>query len=262
MTIDGARRRFFILGPTASGKATVAAELARKVGGELISVDSMKIYRGMDIGTAKPSPALRSEVPFHLIDIRDPAAGFSVAEFVSEALAAERAILERGRVPIYAGGTALYVRGLTEGVFEGPGADWDLRHRHAHEHAAEGGPESLHARLRAVDPKAAARLHPNDLRRVSRALEVYEKTGRPISDLQDQWKDAPRPGRVLAGILWPRDVLYRRIDERVDRMIAAGLVDEARGLFERAAGIGREAAQALGYRELFAFFAGKIGSLP
>jgi tRNA dimethylallyltransferase len=225
----------------------------------------------MDIGTAKPSVAARRGVPFHLIDIRDPAASMSVKDFVREADAAEADVLARGRVPIFAGGTALYVKALVEGLFEGPAADWDLRRRLEAE-AAEHGPEALHERLATVDPKTAARLHPRDLRRVIRALEVHEKTGRPIADLQRQWSDdafggaeaasaPPRRTTTILGLLWPRDVLNRRIDERVDRMMAAGFEAEARALLARPGGIGREAAQALGYREMLAFIRGEIPDL-
>jgi len=270
----GNPRRFFILGPTASGKGRLAVEVALALraggsadaeprGGEIVSVDSMKVYRGMDVGTAKPAPAARRGVPFHLLDIRDPRDSMSVAEWVAEALAAEREIRARGRVPIFAGGTALYLRGLTEGVFEGPPADWELR-RALEREADEAGEAALHARLATVDPRTAARLHPNDRRRVIRALEVFEKTGRPISEMQTQWvsetfggPEAARNARALVGILWPRETLYRRIDERVDRMFAAGFVEEARGLLARGEGaIGREAGQALGYRELFEWLRG------
>jgi tRNA dimethylallyltransferase len=257
--VEHRERRFFVIGPTASGKGRLAAEIARRVGGEVISVDSMKVYRGMDIGTAKPDLAARRGVPFHLLDVRDPGDPMSVAQWIDEAAAAEREVRARGRVPIFAGGTALYVRALTEGVFEGPAADWELRRALAL-YADENGVLALHARLAAIDPKTAARLHPNDRRRVIRALEVHQKTGRPISELQTQWATAafggapaPAGARTLVGLFWPREVLYERIDERVERMFARGFLEEARRLLALPGGIGREAAQALGYRELFAW---------
>lgn len=256
---DPKSRRFFVIGPTASGKGRLAVEIARAVGGEVISVDSMKVYRGMDVGTAKPGADSRRGVAFHLFDVREPSEPMSVADWIDAALAAEREILARGKVPIFAGGTALYVRGLTEGVFEGPPADWDLR-RALEREAEERGLATLHARLAAVDPKTAGRLHPNDRRRVIRALEVFEKTGRPISEMQRQWASAtfgagpaPLASRALVGVLWPRELLYARIDERVDGMFAAGFVEEARLLLAREGGVGREASQALGYREIFAW---------
>ncbi len=264
-------RRFFIVGPTASGKGRLAVEVARLVGGEVISVDSMKVYRGMDVGTAKPPPEARRGVPFHLLDIRHPSESMSAAAWREEALAAEAGVRARGRVPIFAGGTALYVRALTEGVFEGPPADWTLR-RALEAEAERAGTAALHARLAAVDPKTAARLHPHDRRRVIRALEVFEKTGRPISELQRQWAspvfggaaaEEARAGRAMVGLLWARDALYRRIDERVERMFARGFVEEARRLLADPRGIGREAAQALGYRELFAWLrAGGAAARP
>jgi tRNA dimethylallyltransferase len=256
MTADSNRRRFFVIGPTASGKGRLAVEIARRVGGEVISADSMKVYRGMDIGTAKPGVEARRGVPFRLLDIRDPWESMNVAQWIEAAIEAEREVLAAGRVPIFAGGTALYVRSLTEGVFEGPPADWDVRRALARE-ADDRGPAALHERLRAIDPKTAARLHPNDRRRVIRALEVYAKTGCPISELQRQWASGAFGGpkatgaRALVGILWPREALYRRIDERVERMFARGFVEEARRLLSHPRGVGREAGQALGYRELF-----------
>ena len=253
-------RRFIVVGPTASGKGRVAVEVARRLGGEVISADSMKVYRGMDVGTAKPGIEERRGVPFHLFDLRHPAEPMSVATWIEHARAAEAEIRSRGRIPVFEGGTALYVRGLTEGVFEGPPADPALRERLAAE-ADQAGEVALHERLRAIDPRTAARLHPNDRRRVIRALEVFEKTGRPISSFQSQWTgevfggEEPRAGRILVGLQWEREALYRRIDSRVDRMFARGLVEECRRLLADPRGVGREAAQALGYREVFDWIA-------
>jgi tRNA dimethylallyltransferase len=241
--------RFFIVGPTASGKGRLAALVALRAGGEVVSCDSMKLYRGMDIGTATPPSAARLGVPFHLFDVREPWEPMSAAIFCREAARAEAEILARGKVPIFSGGTALYVRALTEGLFEGPEADPELRRR-MREEARTHGPARLHARLAEVDPAAAARLHPNDLRRVIRALEVWERTGTPISELQQQWRDAPRADRTLVGVRWGRQALYARIDARVDRMMAEGFVDEVRRLLAQPQGLGQQASQALGYREL------------
>jgi tRNA dimethylallyltransferase len=258
--------RLFIVGPTASGKGRLSVEIALAAGGEVISVDSMKVYRGMDIGTAKPGAEARRGVPFHLQSIRDPHERMSAAEFVREAERVEAEVRARGRLPIFEGGTALYVRALTEGVFEGPEADPALRARLEGE-AREGGREGrlrLHARLAAVDPDAARRLHPNDVRRVVRALEVHEKTGRPISALQSQWTDfegATREealaravaSRRMYGLAWSKEALRARIDARVQRMFEEGFVGEARALLARPGGVSREAEQALGYRQLFAW---------
>jgi len=264
--IDVNPARLFIVGPTASGKGRLAALVALAAGGEVVSVDSMKVYRGMEIGTAVPSAERRLGVPFHLQGVKEPHERTSAAEFIAMAEAAEREIRARGRLPVFEGGTALYVRALTEGVFEGPEADPALRARlEAVAREEPDGRARLHARLREVDPVAAGRLHPNDVRRVVRALEVFEKTGRPISALQSQWTEfdgearadvVPRAqaGRRMYGLRWEKEALHRRIDERVLRMFDAGFEAEALALRARPGGVSREAAQALGFKELFAWF--------
>ncbi|GIW71310.1 MAG: tRNA dimethylallyltransferase [Planctomycetota bacterium] len=249
---QGRAVRLFIVGPTASGKSGLALRVAQRLGGEVLSVDSMKVYRRMDIGTAKPRGASTAGVPIHLIDLVEPWESMSVARFCAAARQVEAEVRARGRLPVFAGGTALYVRALTEGLFEGPAADPELRAALRAE-AARHGPGALHARLAALDPVAAARLHPNDLRRVIRALEVHAKTGHPISELQRQWQDAPRPDRMLVGLRWERSALAARIEQRVDRMFAEGLVEEVRRLRAEPRGLSPQAAQALGYRELLAW---------
>jgi tRNA dimethylallyltransferase len=244
--------RLFIVGATASGKGSLAVELARRLDGEVISVDSMKVYRGMDIGTAKPDAAKRAGIPFHLFDVRAPHERVTAAEFVAEATAIERALLKRGKKPIFAGGTALYMRALTEGLFDGPPAHPALRAKLEAE-AETHGPEHVHAQLQAVDPASAARLHPNDVRRVVRALEVFEATGTSITELQREWADAPRPDRQLFGLSWDRAALYARIDARVERMMEKGFLGEVRTLLAAPKPPGKEARQALGYRELIAW---------
>ncbi|RME71022.1 MAG: tRNA (adenosine(37)-N6)-dimethylallyltransferase MiaA [Planctomycetota bacterium] len=241
--------RLFIVGPTASGKGRLAVEIARRTGGEILSCDSMKVYRGMEIGTATPPAEARAGQRFHLVGIREPHEPMSAAIYCRLAEACEREVRARGAVPIYCGGTALYVRALTEGLFEGVQADPALRAR-LREQAQREGPAALHARLAALDPETARRLHPNDLRRVIRALEVHERTGVPISRLQRQWARTPRPDRVLVGIRWPRELLYERIDRRVERMIEAGWIEEVERLLARPEGLGPQAAQAIGYRTI------------
>lgn len=207
-------------------------ELARYLGAEIISLDSMAVYRRMDIGTAKPSRAEQALVPHHLIDICEPHESYSLADYVAAAERAVADILARARVPLFVGGTPLYLKALLRGIFHGPPADWEFRQRMtsaAHEH----GGEWLHAQVRAVDPVSADRLHPQDTKRLVRVLEVFEKTGQPISQLQQQF-DAARPAsecRVYV-LDWPRDVLYRRINTRVEAMFAAGLVEEVRSLIQ------------------------------
>jgi tRNA dimethylallyltransferase len=248
---------WFLVGPTASGKTAVGVEVARRVGAEVLSLDSMALYRGMDIGTAKPTEAERAGVPHHLIDVAEPHEAFSTGRYIEEA---ERAIAEvtgRGRRPLFVGGTALYLKALTEGFFDGPEADWSLRHRLLAE-AERDGSAALHERLRAVDRAAAERIHPNDVRRIVRALEVFETTGQPISEQQTQFgAPSTRYDCVLAGLRWPRDQLYRRIERRVDTMFEAGLVDEVRRLLASPEGISHAAGQFVGYREVIASLGGE-----
>ena len=225
-------------------------ELARRIGGEIISMDSMALYRGMDIVTAKPSPAERLQVSHHLIDIIEPHEEFSLAQYVEAAAEAARAIRSRGREVLFVGGTPLYLKSLLRGIFQGPPADWAFRRRLTEE-AASNSPAALHQRLARIDPETAGRLHPNDLRRIIRALEVFEKTGQPISRFQQQFNKARSRDECRVFVLaWPRDVLYNRIDSRVEQMFADGLVDEVRDLLAREKPLSRTAAQALGYREV------------
>jgi len=243
-------RAGFLIGQTASGKGAAGFQLARRLRAEIISLDSMKVYRGMDVGTAKPPPERRQQVPYHMLDVADPCEHFSTALYVEGADRAARDIAARGALPLFVGGTALYFKALTEGLFEGPPADPEFRAALRKE-AAEHGSAHLHQRLAAVDPAAAGRIHPNDLRRIERALEVYEKTGSPISELQDQFGRANDAyDATVLGIRRDKDDLHDRINRRVDRMMAAGLLDEVKALTEGPRPLGKEASQALGYREL------------
>jgi tRNA dimethylallyltransferase len=248
----------FLIGCTASGKAKVGQILARRLGGEIVSVDSMKIYRRMDIGTAKPDATILREIPHHMVDVVEPSEAFSLGRYVAGAEAAVSEIAARGRPVLAVGGTMLYVQGLTAGVFEGPGADLEFRGELRARALREGSP-ALHAELTEVDPQAAARIHPNDLRRIERALEVYHTTGTPISELQTQW--AARESRYdcrLVALRWPKDQQNRRINARVKRMLDAGLVEEVRGLLAEPAGIGPQAGQAVGYTEIIAHLRGEL----
>jgi len=219
----------------------------------------MALYRGMDIGTAKPTAAERREVPHHLVDILEPHQEFSLAQYVDAAQRSIGQIKARAREVLFVGGTPLYLKGLLRGIFQGPPADWDFRRRLAKQAEIEG-PDFLHRRLAEVDPPAAERLHPNDTRRLIRALEVYEKTGQPISRLQREF-DVARPAdecRVFV-LQWPTDELNARIDRRVDEMFAAGLVEEVRALLLRPQPLSKTAAQAVGYREVIEHLRGKRG---
>jgi tRNA dimethylallyltransferase len=240
---------WFLAGPTASGKSEAGVELARRINAEVVSLDSMSLYRGMDIGTAKPSSQLRQIVPHHLIDILEPHEEFSVAQYVEAAADVAREIIGRGRSPLFVGGTGLYLRSLLRGVFEGPPADPVLRSA-LEDEAARATPEELHKRLQGVDPTAAARLHPHDVRRIIRALEVHAGTGRPLSEFQQQ-PPLP-PDQWPRNVFWlspPRPWLHDRINRRVENMLEAGLLEEVRRLLAAPQPMGRTARQALGYQE-------------
>jgi tRNA dimethylallyltransferase len=247
-----------ITGQTASGKERAALAVAECLGGEIISMDSMKVYRGMDIGTATADAEARSRVPHHLLDVADPWESFSTPQWGGLAEPALADIAARGRVPVVSGGTVLYLKALLYGLFEGPSADQAIRDRLRAE-ADSVGTAALHDRLRGVDPAAAERIHPNDLRRIVRALEVYELTGRPISQQQQQFGNVrSHLDPLMVALRRNRDDLRRRIDQRVDRMVAAGLEDEVRRLLSSPQGLSREARQAVGYREMIDLLEGRL----
>ena len=254
----GRRRLWFLVGPTASGKTSVALAVAERTGAEILSLDSMAVYRGMDVGTAKPTREERARVPHHLLDLVAAHEAFSTGRYVEAAEAAVADIVARGRIPLFVGGTALYLKALTEGFFDGPPADWTLRNRLKAE-AAERGTAPLHERLRTLDPAAAERTHPNDLRRIVRAIEVHAATGRPISEQQTQFgTPSSQYDCTVAGIRRDRAELYERIDRRVDAMLGQGLVEEVRLLLGDARGISHAAAQFVGYREVIAHLRGDL----
>jgi len=269
--VDAFNQALILTGPTACGKSALALELAERVGAEVVALDSMTVYRGMDVGTAKPTPAERGRVPHHLIDVLDPWESLTVAWWLGRAEEACRDVAARGKRPLFVGGTPFYLKALLHGLFPGPPADEDLR-RALEAEAERDGLAALHARLAAVDPKTAARLHPNDVRRVVRALEVYELTGKPISAWQQTWDTpafaespaaAPPPVAIPAVVLeLPREVLYDRINRRVDTMLAAGWLEEVRRLRDLPRPLSREARQALGYRELLAHLDGTGPAWP
>jgi tRNA dimethylallyltransferase len=249
-------RAIYLTGPTAAGKTEIGVVLAHRLNAEVLALDSMTLYRGMDIATAKPSVAVRAGIPHHLIDMIDPWESASVAAYRDWAAAVAGQVEERGKRVLFVGGTPLYLKALLRGLFIGPAADRELRMRLDREALAHGAP-ALHSRLAALDPGVAARLHPNDRRRIVRALEVIELTGRPISDLQIQ-HEMPAPKRVPVFALdLPRAGLHDRINRRVRNFIDAGLVDEVRRLQAGPHPLSHVAAQAIGYREVIAMLAGQ-----
>lgn len=249
-----------LVGPTAVGKTAISVAVAKQLGAEIISGDSMQVYRGMDIGTAKITPAEMQGVPHHMIDIKDPDEPFTVAEFQERTDRLIREIVDRGRLPMLVGGTGLYIRSVLEPyTFTPMEGDPELRQRLAAEEEAHGAGH-LHRRLQQVDPKAAAKLHPNDLRRIIRALEVFTLTGTPISATQTAAGAEPRYDDLFLALTMDREALYRRIEQRVDQMLAGGWLEEVRRLLERYPPH-LPAMQALGYRELVQYYRGLL-TLP
>lgn len=243
-----------ILGPTASGKSALAMSLARLLGAEILSVDSMQVYRGMDIGTAKPTHKEQAQVRHHLIDLVDPSESFTVARFVELADGIIADARARGVPLIAVGGTPLYYKALFEGLFEGPSADPETRAR-----LMEMQGEQLHARLQEIDPAAAARIHANDTKRLVRAIEVFELTGKPITSLQNEWgAGRARHPATWIGLNWDREALNRRINARVKSMLAAGWIDETRNLLNRFGTLSRTAVEATGYCELIECIQGRL----
>jgi len=254
---DNRQKLLVLVGPTAVGKTALSLQLARHLDAEIISGDSMQVYRGMDIGTAKVSPEERAIVPHHLIDIRNPDEPYSVSDFQQACEEAIRSIASRGKLPFIVGGTGLYIQSVVYGYrFSEAGQDEEYR-RELKAYAEQHGAAVLHERLRAVDPDTAARLHVNDLRRIIRALEVHRLTGRTMSEyLAEQPAESPYR-TCLIGLTMRRDLLYRRIEERVDLMIEQGLVQEVKGLLSRGYGPGLISMQGLGYKEIVGHLQGE-----
>ncbi len=247
---------WFLTGPTASGKTQAGIELARRLGAEILSLDSMAVYRRMDVGTAKPCSIERVAVTHHLLDLVEPHEEFSVTQYLQAARTAVDDVRGRGRQVLFVGGTPLYLKALLRGISEGPPADWEFRRRMARE--ARLGTVNLHARVTEIDPSTAARLHPNDTRRLIRAIEVFEKTGTPISRLQhESRKSAAAPIHPVFVLQWGRSELAARIEERVEAMFRNGLIAEVEGLLRLPAPLSRTASQAVGYREVIAHLMGQ-----
>ncbi|SDY68745.1 tRNA dimethylallyltransferase [Evansella caseinilytica] len=245
-----------IVGPTAVGKTAAGISLAKTFHGEIISGDSMQVYRGMDIGTAKVTPAEMDGIPHHLIDIKDPEESFSVAEFQERAKKCIQEIHQKSKLPLIVGGTGLYVNAVIYDYdFSSSEADTDYR-QSLEEFARQHGNAALHVRLKEIDPVSYRELHPNNLRRIIRALEVYHKTGQPIGERPEQRESAPYK-TVVIGLTMEREQLYERINARVDQMIADGLIEEAASLYHR--GIRNcQSVQAIGYKEIYSYLDGEL----
>jgi tRNA dimethylallyltransferase len=250
-------RLLVLSGPTGSGKTALALSLGRSLPLEIVNADSLQVYRGMDIGTAKPTLAERREVPHHLIDVADPDEGYDAGRFVAESEEAIRGIRGRGKFPLVAGGTGMYIRALLRGLDPLP-KDAGIRAELERRWREEGG-AALFAELRAVDPASAEAIHPSDRVRILRALEVASIAGSPPSRLKRRWAEAAGKFRILfIAISMDRDELYRRIDERVDDMFRKGLVDEVRGLLAKGYAPDLKPMKALGYRHVVSHLSGAV----
>ena len=255
-----AEKILVVTGPTATGKTALSVELAKKLGGEIVSADSMQIYRGMDIGTAKVTKAEMQNIPHHMIDIADPSEDYSVSRYVEEADAAVRGILSRGRLPIVAGGTNLYIDSLIAGLdFAEKAEDAALRESLNKQYDDIGG-EAMLEHLRGFDPERAAKLHPADKRRIVRAVEIYILTGETITRHDEETKKRPKryDAVKIALTFADRAVLYDRINARVDKMVSDGLFDEVKGLLDSGLSPESTAMQAIGYKEPAAYFRGEM----
>ncbi len=247
-----------LTGPTACDKTEIGFIVAQKIRGEIISADSMLFYRGMDIGTAKPPPGMRELVPHHFIDIVDPWESYSVGRYVDAVETLIDNASSKQRKFLIVGGSPLYIKGLVDGIFNGPEADWDIR-RELEELAEEKGNQHVHGILQRIDPVKAAELHPNNLRRIIRAIEVYKITGKPVSVLQEQYRLARKKYQFkITCITREREDIYRRINERVETMFDKGLVDEVQSLLDNPGGLSRQARQALGYKEVIQYLDGGL----
>ncbi len=251
-----------ILGPTGVGKTEIGVKIAQDLSGEIISCDSRKVYKFLDIGTAKPSEEERKKIPHYLIDIADPDEEFSVADFKREAERKISQIENRGKLPILVGGSPLYIKAITDGLFPGPGKNADLRKK-LREEAEESGEERLYQKLKKIDPPTAEKVHSHDLKRIIRALEVFTLTGKPISShQQESVLSSQVPGlkqAVMIGLKREREELYGRINARVEKMLAAGLVEEVKGLLEKGYSEELNSLEGLGYKQIIGYLKGKYG---
>lgn len=247
-----------ITGPTAVGKSAVAVAVAKKTGGEIISADSVQVYRGLNIGAAKPSLTERETVPHHLIDIVAPSQNYTVAHFQRQATTLITDLQKQGKLPILVGGTGLYLRALVKGYAFAENAEDEILRLRLRQEAKDLSPEVLHGKLASVDPQTAAKLHPNDLRRVIRALEVYEKSQQSISEQLAATPQENIYDTLFFCLTMPRELLYNKIEARVEEMLAAGLVDEVRKLLASGVSPKAKSMQSLGYKQIVAYLLGEL----
>jgi tRNA dimethylallyltransferase len=251
------KQRILILGVTAGGKGRLAFELAKKLDAEILSIDSMKVYRRMDIGTAKPLKDAQKQLNYHLIDVVEPSEPFSVDRFLNLAELAIKEIESKGKLVVAVGGSAMYIKAMLYGIFEGPGTNDQIR-QELKERIARTSLEELHKELAAIDPQAADRIHRNDEKRIIRAMEVYQLTGKPISSFQQQF-DLPQPKGdwKIIGLRKEKDEENKCINARVKKMIEAGLIDEVKSLLAEEKPLSLQARSAIGYAEIIDYLAGK-----
>lgn len=248
------KKVIILLGPTGVGKTGASILLAKDLNTEIISADSMQIYRHMDIGTAKPTAQEMAKIRHHMIDLIEPSEEFSVGRYIEMVVPIIEDLLKKGKTPLIVGGTGLYIRAMTRGLFKGPSADWSLRKRLLTIEEKERG--SLYSYLRELDPEAAERVMPSDIRRIIRAIEVCLKTKRGISDLQKRFTEPLPYNFILIGLKRERKELYRLIEERVDRMVSSGLIEEVKKILLM--NPGKTALQAIGYKEIISFLKGDL----
>jgi tRNA dimethylallyltransferase len=250
-------KKILILGVTASGKGKLAFELAKELGGEIISADSMKVYKGMDIGTAKPPLKVREQIPWYLIDVAEPWEAFSVAKFLELANQRIEQIRSADKPVIVVGGTALYIKSLLYGLFKGPGSDEQIRGQLKQKMQNESS-QALHEELASLDPETAQRVHPNDAKRIIRGLEVYKLTGKPISSFKQQWDESKIVDWKIIGLHREKSVENHRINMRVKKMMDEGLVDEVKTLLSKPKPLSKQAKAAIGYSEIIDYLENKM----
>jgi len=252
LLISMKKKVVFLVGPTAVGKSDVAVSLAKEINGEIISCDSMQVYKGMDIISSQPGASLKKQVPHHFIGIISPAKEYNVSKYRKDAIKVMEKIIDKGKVPLFTGGTGLYMSILIDGIFEAKTEDESIRKK-LYKEAESSGSLAMHDKLKKIDPRAASKIHPNDLKRIVRALEVFETTGKPISDLQKLRRGLADEYEIKSFCLnMARDKLYQRIEERINKMFRKGLVKEAAGLLKLK--LSRTASYAIGLRELKGYF--------